>query len=229
MQKFRGLLGLFVGTHSFHNYASTKGRQLKEVRKRVQASIDLKKAGGGPKAGGDGERSAPGEGKEIAQEGEEASENGGGGTKRWRSKEEWRTYRHKKKSTGDQKVEDNWYGKSKEQPAKAEAGEAETGASDNAGASPQPLPQAEPTTAAAVASSSHDDGAAERAGLGAAQSGEVSGDGKAVEVEQGGAEAEVAGAAVAAVLPGQADAAGSKEEGDGGPERVLMLRELRTK
>lgn len=213
MHKFRDLLKLFVGTHSFHNYASTKGRQLKEVRKRVQASIDLKKAGGGAqRSGGDGETSAPGEGEERSQERsqeENPVDGGGGGTKRWRSKEEWRTYRHKKKSAGDQKIEDDWYGKTKQT--------GETEAFDAGARSPQ-APQAEP----AAVSSASGDGVDERPEIAAAQIGEESGDGEAVK--DGGADA-------AGVLPGTADGArvSKEEEGDGAPERVLMLRELRTK
>lgn len=131
-KKFRGLLTHFVGTHSFHNYASTKGRELKEVRRRVQASIDKKNqdiknakqpvTGTGKREGDDTGARSKEETPDSIQKASAGDVGRTGGTKRERSKE-WRTWRHKKKSAVDQAEEDAWYRKSK--PASTgEGGEA---------------------------------------------------------------------------------------------------------
>ncbi|CAN0396222.1 unnamed protein product [Pylaiella littoralis] len=227
LEKFRALLRLFVGTHSFHNYASTKGRQLKEVRKRVQASIDLKKAGG--TAGGGGAAAASGAGSTAALD--TASEGGGGGgggagesgsKKRWLSKEEWRTYRHKKKSTVDQKAEDAWFGKSKEEGEEGSAAVAavevaggEQGSGGGGDAQPS---EAAPVPAAAAAATAKMD--VDEAANGAPA---VAKGGDGVESVKWEAAAAAAGAASAA-----ADEGGEGEAPDDGPEKQILLRELRT-
>ncbi|CAM9997297.1 unnamed protein product, partial [Laminaria digitata] len=199
LEKFRVLLKHFVGTHSFHNYASTKGRQLKEVRKRVQASIDLKKAGGG----GGGVKAAGGEGGDASSaspglEGAGAEGGGvgeGGGEKRERPRDDWRTYRHKKKPAADRKQEDDWYGKSKASSEEVREG---AGAEEEEA---EPVPEKEK---------------------------EKQGDGAGVQLSEaapavGGAEMAVEEAGGG----GDADEAVVKGE-DEGPEKVLLLRELRT-
>lgn len=248
LEKFRGLLKLFVGTHSFHNYASTKGRQLKEVRKRVQASIDLKKAGVGGGVGG----AAAGAGSTAASdaelEGRGADDSGS--KKRWRSKEEWRTYRHKKKSAVDQKAEDTWFGKSqeeKEEDGSAAVAEGDQGSSSSArdalpsetvalavvsgmntdtSVEPPVAPEKQPKSiegegeggSSAEASAANMD--VDRAAAGAPAVGE---DGDGVESEKRATVA--AGEAASAA----AEKGGDDKTTDGGPEKQILLRELRTR
>lgn len=223
LEKFRALLNQFVGTHSFHNFASTKGRQLKEVRKRVQASIDLKKAAGGlPPEGGAAppppsstlpDSDAAGTCEEVS-----AAAGSSGGKKRERSKEEWRTYRHKKMSAAERREEDKWYGKKFTAAAATgnpgaeqsllEKGQDEEG---NAGAAAQAPPDHE--TPRATDGVDIEEAVAVR--------------GQSVTVDGDGDEAGVG-------LADGTDAGVSKEEGMGGegnegPEKVLLLRELRTR
>ncbi|CAN0133236.1 unnamed protein product [Scytosiphon promiscuus] len=201
LEKFRGLLTLFVGTHSFHNYASTKGRQLKEVRKRVQASIDFKKAGG--KAPAEGETgNAPG--SDAAAAGD-AGGAGGSGKKRWLSKEEWRTFRHKKKSAVDQKADDAWFGK----PG-AEASDGTAAAAEAPGAE------------GISAGSSGDAQALEAAGAmndGLENPGK---EGQELRTPQDDAPTN------AGENTGADEAVAATAMDDEGPEKQIMLRELRT-
>ncbi|CAN0298399.1 unnamed protein product, partial [Ectocarpus sp. 8 AP-2014] len=257
--KFRELLKLFVGTHSFHNYASTKGRQLKEVRKRVKASIDLKKSGGKPApgpekaAGGAVSASAPGSEEDAA-----AAAAGGGGDagesdskkrrkkRRWVSKDEWRTYRHKKKSAAGQKADDAWFGKQSaagaapeesvgaaaaaEPPVVAVAGAEQQAGGDEGPESASPRSEEGGTSGDAVGSADAGSAAAvaavampkDVAGAG----GTAGAEGAVVKSAGGGGEAR-GDAASAVSAPGAQEAAGVGGE-DEGPEKQILLRELRT-
>lgn len=203
----------FVGTHSFHNYASSKGRQLKEVRKRVQASIDLKKTGGGggvDKAagkGGDGSSASPGLEEGVGVEGGGAGE---GDKKRERPRDDWRTYRHQKKSAAGRKEEDDWYGK-KSKSCSKEGEEVKA---------IEPVPEAE-KEAGVVGGEGGGSGVPLSEGTPAVGSAQVVGE-EAVEVGDAGVDADAdAGAA-------QGGGVANKEEYEG-PEKVLLLRELRTR
>lgn len=228
--KFRGLLNHFVGTHSFHNYASTKGRQLKEVRKRVQASIDLKKAGGAAataSAADSPEPEAAAAAADTDQENSaEISAEGGGSKKRERpSKENWRTYRYKKKSAVDRQEEDSWYGKSGAVSPERENA-AEPRPVENR-SSPATAEEAErdvetPTIPNEAVGSSASSGSGSVPAV--ARAVEVKGEGVIVEADSPAA---VEGADKAG-LEEEAEVAG-KGEGDEGPEKVLLLRELRTR
>lgn len=265
LEKFRGLLTMFVGTHSFHNYASTKGRQLKEVRKRVQASIDFKKSGGkAPATAEGGTEAAPGSdaGAEAAS-GDGGDAASGNGKKRWLSKEEWRTFRHKKKSAVDQKADDAWFGKpavdtteestvgavegsssgsggvGQASEAAAAAGGVINEAAENtskAGQENPTLPQGvgKEVSSVGVTSSS---GVVTAAAAAATEMDVVKADGMNAEKSGGGAESEIGkeegkeGVEVGADTAVGAETA--KETGKGaedeGPEKQIMLRELRTR
>eukprot|EP00903_Cladosiphon_okamuranus_P007831 g7577.t1 len=250
LEKFRALLKLFVGTHSFHNYASTKGRQLKEVRKRVQASIDLKKAGGAPQAGS----TAVAPGSEAAAAVEQGGGSGGSGSKkRWLSKEEWRTYRHKKKSAVDQKADDEWFGKpvaaapSEQATAAAGADQGQEGSGGGGRAQPSEAAAAALVTDAgkgkglaapeqpSVEGATGDVGGvhapAAAAAAAATESVDMDGGGETGAQEGGGASEKRGAAAVKAEAEREGAAAEEKEGGRGadeGPEKQILLRELRT-
>ncbi|CAM9441810.1 unnamed protein product [Ectocarpus sp. 12 AP-2014] len=252
--KFRELLKLFVGTHSFHNYASTKGRQLKEVRKRVKASIDLKKSGGKPApgpeaAGGAVSASAPGSEEDAAAAAAGGGDAGDSGSKkrRWVSKDEWRTYRYKKKSAADQKADDAWFGKQSaagaapeesvgaaaaavEPPVVVVAGVEQQAGGDEGPESSSPRSVEGGTSGDAVGSADAGSAAAVAA---VATPKDVASAGKAAGVEgtvvkSDGGEGEAGGDAASAVsAPGAQEAAGVGGE-DEGPEKQILLRELRT-
>lgn len=223
LEKFRVLLKHFVGTHSFHNYASTKGRQLKEVRKRVQASIDLKKAGGGG-GGRAGVNAAAGKGGDgsSASPGLEGAGAGGGGVGEVgekRERDDWRSYRHKKKSAADREVEDAWYGKSK---ASFKGGGEACGEQET-----EPVLEAEKEKKVEMEEGV---GGREEDGDGV-QSSEatpaVGGAEVAMEEPVGEAAVEAVGGEDADEFAAKAGGAVNKEEE--GPEKVLLLRELRTR
>lgn len=242
-----------MGTHSFHNYASTKGRQLKEVRKRVKASIDLKKSGGKPApgpenaAGGAGSASAPGSEEDAAAAAAGGGDAGESGSKkrRWVSKDEWRTYRYKKKSAADQKTDDAWFGKQSvagvapeesvetaaEPPVVAVAGAEQQAVGDEGPESALPRSVEEGTSGDAVGSA---DAGSEAAVAAVATPKDVAGAGGAacaegVVVKSDGGGGEVGGDAATAVsAPGAEEAAGVGGE-DEGPEKQILLRELRTR
>lgn len=85
----------------------------------MQASIDKKKASGGVSSvGKDSSKPSPcsdaaENGRDLSfVDGKVSSESDGiEGKKRQRSKDDWRTYRHKKMSSEKQQEEDEWYGK----------------------------------------------------------------------------------------------------------------------
>lgn len=200
------MLKNFVGTHSFHNFASTKGRQLKEVRRRVQASIDLKKAGGVPAKEGD----------DVPAGAEGSSAEEAANKKRDRSYE-WKTYRQKKKSPVEQREDDDWFGKSKdvvsansENGGEVKDAEQETSGAASASAEAQrsePISSSSAPEADKPAEGTSIDGAALTEKV-PAEDGVVAVNGENTE----------------AVSQGEAE-----KEGDEGPEKVLLLRELRTR
>lgn len=230
LSKFRDLLGQFVGTHSFHNFASNKGRQLKEVRRRVQASIDQRKASRGVSSvGGEDFNPSPcsgaGEkGRDLTSEivdGKASAESGGiEGKKRQRSKDDWRTYRHKKMSLEKQREEDEWYGKpsvgGNKKDGLEQVGSSVEALSGEAGG----ISGGEArimSSRATTASRDHGETAAD-AGANCDDAGDDFGgdneegrDGGDYEVEK----SEVSAAAA--------------DTGEAGPEKVLLLRELRTR
>lgn len=263
-----------------------KGRQLKEVRKRVQAAIDLKNAGGGggavgarlgkgmdTDAQGQASCSTTDNGAVVVGDGvapEAAGETGGGvaageiaGSKRERCKD-WRTYRHKKKSAVDQEEEDSWYGKSKstgrEGSASSAADKDETVKNEGVNITP----------AAVAVSGGGDSEDSARSGvegvgeLNAAESvavgdspsdaavGAAVGDKDVTVVGEGLDHASVDGAreagknAVESITVGEdmgetvndmddgdeqeeCEEEGHGEKGEEGPEKVIILRELRTR
>ncbi|CAB1118310.1 unnamed protein product [Ectocarpus sp. CCAP 1310/34] len=246
--KFRELLKLFVGTHSFHNYASTKGRQLKEVRKRVKASIDLKKSGGKPaqEAGGTASTSAPGSEEEAATAGGGDAGESGSKKRRWVSKDEWRTYRYKKKSTADQKADDAWFGKQSaagaapeesvgaaaaaEPPVVAVAGAEQQAGGDEGPESASPRSVEGGTSGDAVGTADAGSVAAVAAVVtpkDVASAGRAAG-AEGVVVKSDVGETEAGGDAASVVsAPGAQEAEGVGGE-DEGPEKQILLRELRT-
>lgn len=208
-RKFRSLLDLFVGTHSFHNFASTKGRQLKEVRRRVQASIDRKNLD--IKNAQQQQKAGAGEGTGTEDQASLRSQNTSAvaGTKRGRSnKDDWRTWRHKKKNAVDQDEEDSWYGKSKPSWRKEEvSASAGAGSADRDRAESVPIGDvAELTTVGKDCEAFGDGDYAEDAGVDEEDTSLGDDEG---EVEQ---EREEVG-----------------DQVEEGPEKVLMLRELRTR
>lgn len=187
----------------------------------MQASIDQRKASEGVSSVG-GDILKPSPGSDAAEnskdlsfvDGKVSPESGGiEGKKRQRSKDDWRTYRHKKMSPEKQQEEDEWYGKpsvggnkiggleqvgSSVEALSGEVGEVSGGEARVMG------------SRANTASRDHGEIAAE-AGDDACGENEEGGDGGDYEVEK---------------TDGSADAA---DTGEAGPEKVLLLRELRTR
>lgn len=202
----------------------------------MQASIDLKKAIEGGAASSerkDGLPAAP-----VSADDEKAVENSTEtGNKRWLSKEDWRTYRHKKKTTGDQKRDDEWFGKFKNVVDGKEGGK--EGGGDGAGpdsgiaaektsesSAPPAMDTSTDVGSSARQAPSGDGSSVATAAL--AVKGEVSVGGDGVTVDNGSPEV------LSEAASSPADVSGVKEGEEGKttakePEKALLLRELRTR
>lgn len=211
-------------------------RSLKQVRQRVQASIDKKPIKGGHDEEGDVGTRSPDVGNveyaaDVSPDHWSSGENDPEmpPTAKKRCRDDWRTYRYQKMSAAEQEEEDRWYGKSKWSKPSAEGGSDTTVTKGSAAATAVDLPETcqtnaeesgnlEPSPRNGTPSPSHGKGDAATSTKKAAGEGrETEGAGCTTDTHVDNADTN------------NADLGEEDKIPEEGPQRVLMLRELVTR